>query len=1061
MEPRSNFSPGLGLTLPEIDEVILEYHRLHKSLPRSDPDRSMLLHQLAKQQIKRNSLSDQKCDLDKAIIHFTEAILLRCQPSQDVVYIFCQLAATLVSRFALYQHSDDIKSSVKYFRFLRINSHLLEVFHIPRRGELMLRFFQALVFYSVLGSVNTIQAMEEMLDLIPEILTAHVSTFAWMEAMEGFSGAVTQAGIFRRKDTQQLADRVIQTLREAAVLKPDLHTSYTLAKCLSERFRRTHMIIDYEEAIDIADKIVATHSPGDSLTRTQKKTILLTSVLLSSRLNSYSKPEYFEDAFHRIRSFIHLPSLPDEIRTQLAVVLEFYARQRVSYFGTTANSGESPPNPPFLSIPILALQNDAIPGVGQEPDLWSQIQEKADDLRNIHIAFLKGEIRDVEAAVELGRKLLPLQRSGDQFDAPDNSFHLASTFADILFRAYECTKRSDYLDEAINAYHDLLRLSAPKALCFHVGHMLFRSLITRFKLFHLREDVQEFMELCPRLANDDSGDVLTRFQVSCTWAVAARVHMHPSVSIAYETAMSLLQETLVFSPTLQTQHLRLADAFHGGNSRGLSSDYVSFQIAKGRFKEAIETLERGRALLWSEMRGFRSSPDQLRAADPGLADKFEDINQRLASVTMTVAQSDNFLGDSETGRREHSLGHLIPTQRRLLEERNSLISHIQSFPGLENFLKLPSFDVLTAAAVQGPVIIINQSHFRSFVLILRLLNGSPDLSVFSTPSDFHDRADRLKEELLRIRKEKGLDSEEYNLSLAHVLTELYDLVGKPVIERLRLLRIPEKSRVWWCPTDAFCSLPLHAMGPIPSGDDDDHKVYFMDLYITSYTPTLSALIESRRPRSLPAKFDNPPLPETSDKPSLLLVAQPDTLDGAWKEIENIQATKIPVTLLSSAMATPKTVVERLRDHKFAHFVCHGLLETGKPFDASFDLHGGSLTLLEIVRSQLPTAEFAFLSACHTAELTEDSVADEGLHLAAAMQYCGFRSVVGTMWAMADTDGADLSKYFYQSIFSESKGRKRVPYHERSAKALQTAVRKLRKMRGVTLERWVNFVHYGA
>jgi CHAT domain-containing protein len=154
-------------------------------------------------------------------------------------------------------------------------------------------------------------------------------------------------------------------------------------------------------------------------------------------------------------------------------------------------------------------------------------------------------------------------------------------------------------------------------------------------------------------------------------------------------------------------------------------------------------------------------------------------------------------------------------------------------------------------------------------------------------------------------------------------------------------------------------------------------------------------------------------------------------------------------------------LQRHQDHQFVHFVCHCLLEPGKPFDASFELHKHNLTLLKIVRSQLPAAEFAFLSACHTAELTEDSIADEGLHLAAAMQYCGFRSVVGTMWAMADTDGADLSKHFYQSIFSESTGRKRVPYYERSARALQLAVKKLRRKRGVTLERWVNFAHYGA
>ena len=243
------------------------------------------------------------------------------------------------------------------------------------------------------------------------------------------------------------------------------------------------------------------------------------------------------------------------------------------------------------------------------------------------------------------------------------------------------------------------------------------------------------------------------------------------------------------------------------------------------------------------------------------------------------------------------------------------------------------------------------------------------------------------------------------------------------------------------------------MGPIPSGDGKG--LYFSDLYIPSYTPTLSALIESRKCGSLSDASNN-------SKPSILLVAQPDTLPGAFGEIEAIKAIKTSVTTLISAMAAPETVLEGLRDHRFAHFVCHGLLgEEGKPFDASLELHKDNLTLLSIVRSQLPAAEFAFLSACHTAELTEDSVADEGLHLAAAMQYCGFQSVVGTMWAMADTDGADLSKHFYKAIFAEKPRHNGVRYHERSARALQIAVKKLRKKRGMTLERWVNFVHYGA
>jgi CHAT domain-containing protein len=272
-----------------------------------------------------------------------------------------------------------------------------------------------------------------------------------------------------------------------------------------------------------------------------------------------------------------------------------------------------------------------------------------------------------------------------------------------------------------------------------------------------------------------------------------------------------------------------------------------------------------------------------------------------------------------------------------------------------------------------------------------------------------------------------------------------------VIKRLRVLGVPEQSRIWWCPTSVFCSLPLHAMGPIPSSDGRER--YFSDLYIPSYTPSLSALIESRQA--------NVQMPK---QPSLLLVAQPDDLlpgvNGEIKVIRRALQARLTVTGLVSGEATPSSVLEGLRGSQFAHFACHGVLEAGKPFDASFKLHGGSrLTLLDIVRSRLPDAEFAFLSCCHAAEITEDSVADEALHLTAAMQYCGFRSVVGTMWEMADVDGQDLAKSFYKALFSGQETG--VPYYERSAGALRDATQKLREKRGITLERWVNFVHYGA
>ncbi|KAG0702545.1 hypothetical protein DFH29DRAFT_804872, partial [Suillus ampliporus] len=63
---------------------------------------------------------------------------------------------------------------------------------------------------------------------------------------------------------------------------------------------------------------------------------------------------------------------------------------------------------------------------------------------------------------------------------------------------------------------------------------------------------------------------------------------------------------------------------------------------------------------------------------------------------------------------------------------------------------------------------------------------------------------------------------------------------------------------------------------------------------------------------------------------------------------------------------------------------------------------GPLTITDIIRSRLQNPEFAFLSAGHTTYTVGDgSSLDEAVHLAAAMQFSGSRSVIGSMWSVED------------------------------------------------------------
>ncbi|KAG1739799.1 hypothetical protein EDD22DRAFT_729500, partial [Suillus occidentalis] len=69
-----------------------------------------------------------------------------------------------------------------------------------------------------------------------------------------------------------------------------------------------------------------------------------------------------------------------------------------------------------------------------------------------------------------------------------------------------------------------------------------------------------------------------------------------------------------------------------------------------------------------------------------------------------------------------------------------------------------------------------------------------------------------------------------------------------------------------------------------------------------------------------------------------------------------------------------------------------------PFESSFVLQDGQLMIGHIIRLQIP--EFTFLSACRTTVGVKSSP-DEVFHLAAAMQFLGPHSVMGSMWSADD------------------------------------------------------------
>ena len=88
-------------------------------------------------------------------------------------------------------------------------------------------------------------------------------------------------------------------------------------------------------------------------------------------------------------------------------------------------------------------------------------------------------------------------------------------------------------------------------------------------------------------------------------------------------------------------------------------------------------------MLWSEMRGLRTSINQIRLVDPHLADNFATINRKLEMLTLDISPNNNVDGRDSDIEGMDPFGHLVVRQRKLFDDREKLISQIQALPGLD------------------------------------------------------------------------------------------------------------------------------------------------------------------------------------------------------------------------------------------------------------------------------------------------------------------------------------------------------------------------------------------
>ncbi|KAJ8592527.1 hypothetical protein M405DRAFT_733041 [Rhizopogon salebrosus TDB-379] len=294
------------------------------------------------------------------------------------------------------------------------------------------------------------------------------------------------------------------------------------------------------------------------------------------------------------------------------------------------------------------------------------------------------------------------------------------------------------------------------------------------------------------------------------------------------------------------------------------------------------------------------------------------------------------------------------------------------------------------------------------------------------------------------------DSVEEQLKV--ILRSLWVDVVAPVVHHPSLANVPRNSRIWWCPTSVFSTLPVHAAGEYTSEGEQLSR-----LYVSSYTSSITSLLRARSCTNHSK--------ESFSNFATIYQARPLQNDEQ-KEVEypviksaevepDIVMCNLPASLSLTrfADATKEDANEAFEDHGWFHLMAYATQNAYQPLNSSFLMRDGSLSISDILQANCGPKEFAFLSPRPVGSRFS-WMQNEIFHFATGLQISGFKSVVGMM---GNVDDPSIIDKFYSAFFHSNGS----PDCTRAARALHDALEKMANSKaGLSLGQRIAFAHFG-
>jgi tetratricopeptide (TPR) repeat protein len=618
--------------------------------------------------------------------------------------------------------------------------------------------------FEQLGNVvdieNSIKRHQEAVDLLPDENTSK-------------PGYLTHLGVSLHVRFIRLGNRV--DIDEAIILQQksiDLISDSDPNKpaCLSNLGNSLHArfvelggnITDLDNAIALCQEAIDLMSDDDPV---RARYLINLGMSLGDRFKRLGNLVDIDDAIARQRESVDVISDRDPIKPASLNCLSLSFRARFERVGNLADLDKSISN---LQRAVDLVSNSHIDKPHFLNNLGTSLQIRYKRL---------GNLVDIDNAITRQQEAVNL--TPDRH--PDKPGRL-NNLGNSLSARFDKLKNLIDLDNAIARQKEAVDLAPDSQPGKYVWlENLARHYATRY--FHLAQPNDAHMAISCLSTTGVSrvGSPADRFRAVQLWILLASITEHETLLSAYECAIDLMPLVAWLGLPIADRHQHLVEI------GGIVRDAAEAAISAGQYDKALEWLEQGRSIVWTQILRLRTPVDELREVNSDLADRLLTVSRLL----------DRGSGEStSSGQSTRSIEEEGRQYRALTVEWESIIEEIRLIPDFKSFLRPPNVSQLVKSAQDGPVVVLNISQRLKRCDALAIIPGMEDVVHIPLPNITSNKITELEDELKDhlysngVRTMRGeraaerLTDEGDNKDCRRVLADLWTELAKPVMNSL-------------------------------------------------------------------------------------------------------------------------------------------------------------------------------------------------------------------------------------------------------------------------------------